>query len=305
MKRKVIKLASNTLVVSLPSAWVKKTALSKGDEVDIDGSGDMLLIAPKGKSVSKSFTIDVDRMGFSKNMLSYLYQKGYDEVEIINLDTAVFKDAKDRVSDLMGFEIVEHSERRCVIKAVSKEMDSEFGIILRRTFLITLEMAKHLSEAISKNECSRVKEIRGLEKTTNTFTDFCKRVLSKGSYNDPENTVYMYIIVRDIEKIADCYKKICDVLIEKKSCSISAKTFDMIKRSNSFFELFYRLFYRFDPETFAKFKIEGKKLLKAADDLLGRSSHKEARIISELKSIITMTYDLIGPYFILNFERMG
>ena len=87
----------------------------------------MLTISPHSLSLSRRFLIDLDKVGFSKNILSYLYQKGYDEIEVVNLNSAVFRDIRDRVSDLMGLEIIEHSEKRCVIKAVSKEIVSHKG----------------------------------------------------------------------------------------------------------------------------------------------------------------------------------
>ncbi|MBW2997687.1 DUF47 family protein [Candidatus Woesearchaeota archaeon] len=305
MKRKVIQLANNTLVMSIPAAWVKKTKISKGDSINVEEAGDMLLVSPEGRTVSMSFTIDADQIAFNKNMLSYLYQKGYDQIEVVNLNADMFKQIKERTSELLGFEIIEHSEKRCLIKAVSKEMESEFDNLLRRTFLITLEMARHLHDAIAKNEHQRIVEIRNLEKTTNTFTDFCKRILSKGSYKDPENTTYMYVIIRDLEKIADYYKRICDVfLTTKDKPSISKKTLDLINKTNAFFEMFYKLFYKFNPETFKRFQSEGKSMISAANSLLKTASHEESRIINNIISITTTTYDLSGPYFILNFDRI-
>jgi phosphate uptake regulator len=303
MKRKVIQLANNTLVMSIPAAWVKKTKISKGDSINVEEAGDMLLVSPEGRTVSMSFTIDADQIAFNKNMLSYLYQKGYDQIEVVNLNADMFKQIKERTSELLGFEIIEHSEKRCLIKAVSKEMESEFDNLLRRTFLITLEMARHLHDAIAKNEHQRIVEIRNLEKTKNTFTDFCKRILSKGSYKDPENTTYMYVIIRDLEKIADYYKRICDVfLTTKDKPNISKKTLDLINKTNAFFEMFYKLFYKFNPETFKRFQSEGKSMISAANSLLKTASHEESRIINNIISITTTTYDLSGPYFILNFD---
>ncbi len=305
MKRKAIQLANNTLVVSLPSAWTRKTGIEKGAELNIEEAGSMLLISPPGTTASRNFTIDTDKMEFNKNILSYLYQKGYDEVEVINLDSAVFTQIKERVSDLLGFEIIEHSAKRCVVKTVSKEMDSEFDNMLRRAFRITLELAGNLLEAVRRREYSRMSELRDLEKTTNMFTDFCKRVISKGSYKDPENSMYIYIIVRDLEKIADSYKRICDVFLARKgkALNISKKTVDLLERSNAFFEMFYKLFYKFDSDLFADFQSAGRRILHDADTLLLDSSHEESMIITDIIFVTTMTYDLSGPFFILNFGK--
>ncbi|MBW2964711.1 phosphate uptake regulator PhoU [Candidatus Woesearchaeota archaeon] len=303
MLRKVIKLANNTFVVSLPAKWVKKVSLSKGDEVDVDDAGDVLLVSRSGSAVSRSFVLDVSKMSFDKNIISYLYQKGYDEVEIVNLNADIFEEVKSRVGDLMGFEIIERSEKRCIVKAVSKEIESEFDNILRRTFFIILEMSRNLAEVIPAGNVSRISEIRELEKTTNTFTDFCKRVLSKGRYGNPENTMYMYVLVRDLEKVADGYKRICDVILEQKARPVlSKKVLDVLVRTNSFFESFYRLFYRFDPAGFQKFKEEGKSLQSAANGIMKGCTHLESLVLSHVLFVINETYEMMGPYFILNFD---
>ncbi|MFH1063442.1 MAG: hypothetical protein V1729_00010 [Candidatus Woesearchaeota archaeon] len=308
MKRKVIKLANNTLVMSLPSAWVKRVGLVKGDQVQAEESGDALLISTTGSDKTGRFVLDCNKIDFDKNLLSYLYQKGYDEVELVNIDSKSFSKVKERVSDLMGFELIDHSEKRCVVKSVSKEMESEFDNLLRRTFLITLEMSRHLLDAINKKEWERIPEIRDLEKTTNTFTDFCKRVLSKGRYSDPENTTYMYVIVRDLEKIGDGYKRICDVLIPSKGKSnaskLSKRLLETLHRANLFLEMFYKLFYRFDPVMLTKLKAEGKSVKEDVEVLLRRCSHDEALIASNILFIVSTIYDLIGPYMILKFDMI-
>ncbi|MBW2967885.1 phosphate uptake regulator PhoU [Candidatus Woesearchaeota archaeon] len=307
MKRKVIQLASNTLVVSLPARWVRRTSLKKGDELSIEEAGDALHISRTGTpSPTGSYRLDAGKTGFDKNVLSLLYQKGYDEVTLTNLNSTAMTQVRQKVSELIGWEIVEHSESRCVIKAVSKEIDAEFDNLLRRTFLITIEMAKDIIEAINRKQYARMGDIRSLEKTTNIFTDFCKRVLSMGSYKDPRNTIYIYILVRDLEKIADSYKRICDVFLKsKRPPKISKRTADTLSRTNDYFSMFHSLFYKYDQQLYTRFTSEGKKLVASAESALRTGSPEENIIISNLLSVINTTYEMTGPYFILNFDSIG
>ena len=59
MKRKLVRLGGNTLMVSMPAKWVKMHSLSKGDEVYIEQDGEMLAISPisgnKLKEISVSY----------------------------------------------------------------------------------------------------------------------------------------------------------------------------------------------------------------------------------------------------------
>ncbi len=307
MKRKVIKLATNTMVVSLPSQWVKKSGIAKGSEVNIEEMGDVLSISPESKERQKKFVLDLERIHFSKAMLSYLYQKGYDEIELVNLDSKSFAEVKERVSDLMGFEIIDRSERRCLVKAVSKEIDSEFDAILRRTFLITLEMANNIHEAFVEREKARFEEIKSLEKTTNMFTDFCKRVLSKGAYKDPENTVYAYVLIRDLEKVADGYRRICEAVLSSsgKSFSVSKDVLSVLVKVNSFLEMFYKLFYKFDQSLFEKFQSGYKDILSSSNSALEKSKGLDSVILGNLLFILDTVHEMTGPFFILNFSSIS
>ena len=44
MKRKAIQLANQTLVISMPSKWVKEQGIKKGDEIDVEEKGKRLMI---------------------------------------------------------------------------------------------------------------------------------------------------------------------------------------------------------------------------------------------------------------------
>jgi len=47
MKRKIIQTAGKTMVVSLPSAWVKKYGIKKGEEVEVEERGAEISVSTK------------------------------------------------------------------------------------------------------------------------------------------------------------------------------------------------------------------------------------------------------------------
>ena len=53
MKRKIIKIADKTLVVSLPTAWVQSQNLDKGGEVDVEVADYKLIITPPQDKLGK------------------------------------------------------------------------------------------------------------------------------------------------------------------------------------------------------------------------------------------------------------
>lgn len=47
MKRKVIQMAGKTMVVSIPSDWVKKYGIKKGDELELEKKNRNIIISTK------------------------------------------------------------------------------------------------------------------------------------------------------------------------------------------------------------------------------------------------------------------
>ncbi|MFC1723694.1 AbrB/MazE/SpoVT family DNA-binding domain-containing protein, partial [Nanoarchaeota archaeon] len=51
MRRKAIKLATNTLVISLPSKWAQRNNIIKGSELELDEKGSYLILKKSKSSV--------------------------------------------------------------------------------------------------------------------------------------------------------------------------------------------------------------------------------------------------------------
>ena len=84
MKRKVNRVGTNTLTVSLPSKWAKNHNVNAGDDIDLEES-DTSLVISKTNIVrqGKKAKVDATKLGriFNRTLLA-LYQHGYDEIKI-------------------------------------------------------------------------------------------------------------------------------------------------------------------------------------------------------------------------------
>jgi len=298
MKRKVSKIGPATLMVSLPSKWVKKYNVKKGDEMDVEEQNSKLILDIKKQKEISKVEISSKELGmFDRNFISYLYQKGYEEIRVEFDDVKVFQIIQDKISKLMGFEIVNQTEHSCTIKSISSLLDTEFDIMLRRTFLVLLEMANNCYEALEKKQYSRLKEISAMEKTIDRFTDFLKRILNKKGYKESDKLTFIYVIVRDLEKIGDIYRDICNYFGDGKNINISEETLKLLNETNRFVELFYKLFYKIDKELVVVLHNEKKRLLEKANNLFEKQPKKELILIHHIMNLITMVFDLYGPYF--------
>jgi phosphate uptake regulator len=228
-------------MVSLPSKWVKKFGVKKGDEIDLEEKDNGLMIS-SGKHLKAELSFKAMRpRRLIEHQISTAYKMGYDKLRVSFEDPADFKIIQEKVNYLIGFEIIEQSEKECVIRSVAETSNSEFDNILKRAFITTLDLANKSYDSIKKGDLTRLGNIKELEPLVDRLTTFCKRAINK-DFPD-EKKVFMYFIVSEIERIADEYRDICDALKDKK-IKLNSETLDFYKEVNDYLNLFYDIFYQ-------------------------------------------------------------
>ena len=158
MKRKVNLVGPNTLTVSLPSSWVKKYNISKGDTLDVFEEGQNLVIgnSNESKKIEKNFRIAIKDLFqsepnfYSKKHLfkmdpSYidayldgLYIYGFDSIEIELPDSGLLGYVQSYVKDhFLGYELTKVEGLKCKIENITDIGNEKFDTMLRQLFLIT------------------------------------------------------------------------------------------------------------------------------------------------------------------------
>lgn len=205
MKRKVIKLAQNTLVVSLPSEWAKKFGVCKGDELEVLQDADALVIrSSKPVSVAKELVLDISSAspGFVKSLVSVVHKLGFDHIEFVSRDSKLLDVVRQRVDECIGFEVVRRSDMCCVVQCVAGDTEQSLEAMVRRTFFVTMQMAKLLAE--STGQSFKSSEMLALEQTNNRLSNYCHRLLNRQSKG--AHTSLWYILVWLLESIGDEYR---------------------------------------------------------------------------------------------------
>ncbi len=307
MKRKAIQLANQTIVVSLPAKWVKQQGIKKGDEIDVEERGRELVIGVKETNGGKEEKIEIDISNLNDRIirwiLSGLHKKGYGEI-IIKYNKPIFTKTIEELSkDLFtGFAIVEQNEDKCVLKSISKDLESEFDVMLRRAFLVALSMGESCLSILKQGKLTNLKELIALEHTNNQLTNFCERILNKKGYADYKKTCFMYVIVWNLEKICDEYKYICEYLSqpENNKTKISEEVINLFDKVNNFFKSYYELFYKFDVSKLNSLNEERKEIEKEVKNLYKKKTDKEIEVINHLLNVITRAADFSASMFMIN-----
>lgn len=282
MKRKVIQIAESTQLISLPRKWCIAHGIKKGDELEVEEHGHKIQVM-----TAKDTQLEIAKLHFSsadqflQRPLMTFYRMGYDQVEITFDDPKVIPRIQEEIERLMGFEIVSQTERSCVVKNVAAAMDSEFEGILRRIFLMLVEMARDTSEALSKRNFANMEEITKRERLNNKLTIFCERILNKKGYPDHKRLTFIYYIVCNLEHLADNLCDICNYCMDAKP-RVSQDTVKLVKETTQLIEQLYSLFYKFDLDELAAFKKRHAAVERGAKALFVSAKKDELPIVQSV-----------------------
>jgi phosphate uptake regulator len=195
MKRKINKVGTNTLTVSLPSKWAQKYDLKQGDELDVEEEGAVLKIASKSIPKGKTLQITIDAPEKYMDRLVYgPYLKGYDEITYRYTSVTVYSKILAAVKNTLGFEVIESDEKKCVIKELSNLSEENFLKLISRLFSINKTMANSLQESL-KNGLKQIEDLIEIEYSCDKLTLYCRRIINKNiaSGKTEENTALYHI----------------------------------------------------------------------------------------------------------------
>ncbi len=248
IKRKIVLHGPSTLTISLPSSWVKKFNVKKGDEVELNEQGRELVISSESTKFEEK-KIDIGKLGrVGRSYITSSYRQGYDEIDFAYSQGHYLETIQELISkEITGFEVVRHQNNHCIIKDLTGHSKDEFSTALRRVWLLLLDLSIESLEVIKKNNSSELKNIKMIDYSINKFTNYCLRILIKKGRYDYKKTPPYYHLVKRLEEIADQYKELC------KFHSMNPKNYndnmvEMFEKTNRHLNDVYELFYKYDDD---------------------------------------------------------
>lgn len=223
MKRKLVRQGVSTMMISLPTRWIKENKLDKGDEVEVLEERKSLIINANQKKEINLGVFDVT--GFSpliNRILISKYIKGFDEIEVRFSNPEEIKDFQKRViNELIGFEVIKQTQKSILIKDITGTGTQGIEDIMKRVFFILDSMAEELIVALEKKQ--NTDAVIETDMAVNKFVHFCLRMLNKNNY---PNTKETYAIVSLLEDIGDGLKRIAK---DSKKIKITQEYLEIIK----------------------------------------------------------------------------
>ncbi|USN45625.1 MAG: phosphate uptake regulator PhoU [Candidatus Woesearchaeota archaeon] len=182
MKRKLVKQGAATLMISLPSKWIKEHELGKGAEVNVASSGEALLITPESLSTQtkKETTIDlVSNVESSvRTLISTAYRRGFDRITVRFANEEQFALLQDTIATkLIGFDIIKKEKEYCVVENITEPSADQFDPILQKVFFnidILFDITKLRLQGKEGEESYAAVEERIMK-----YDNFCRRIVVK------------------------------------------------------------------------------------------------------------------------------
>ena len=324
MKRKIIKQGHSALTITLPAEWVKKVGLQAGKEVDLVERENTLIINGQEKKEEKSATIDITN--FTVPLLWRFFQAAYragcDEIKVVfdprkkeyedafhyytaQFDYSNFGEKmppkpplmmiQPLVDRFMGMGIMESGKDYCVVREIGELTTKEFSNSLRRIFLVLIELFDRVIGAIKNNETGDAKlckEIHTIDLNIDKFVDYCCRILNKKPNSFPDDKkMLLFSTLFILELLGDEFKYMGKHLaLAKKNIS---DTLSLAKMVYENFNLYYKLFYKFDRETAVQFgkndRLVYGKHFKIKNRLSGESRSIAKHLMMTSKFILGLT----------------
>lgn len=243
MKRKLIKQGSGGFTIYLPKKWVDSKGLGEGGEVTINELDTSLVISSEVKTKKHgSIEMKADNKDQFKNILTHYYRRGYDVVEIKNIDEEDMKVIRDLINDfLLGFEITDFRSSSCIIENISEPSGEKYDVILRRIFLLIQEMIEIIADMYEKGIHEGSFRVDQTITKADKFILFCRRLVIKEK--EQRNPVLHWELLTFLMHIVHSLKYLHKYLKDEKNMKPDQRIVGLFKELQDYYQLFYDAYF--------------------------------------------------------------
>ena len=300
MKRKVNRVGTSTLTVSLPSKWARKYGVNVGDEIDVEEDGGLLVLdSKKSKGLSKKLNLDFSKFSdrLIKLTLNNLYREGYDQLNIKFESPKTYEMIYNYCNNLIGFEIIKKSENYCIVESVTQPDPEKFDSLLRRSFLIIKEGMELINDDLTKGKFENLPLILQYSAKTSQYINFWMRnVANQSEFSSLEKP--MTLVLFSLILIKATNRRLYQFL-DKKHFAVDK---DVLKTVGKVFESyndFYDLFYKKDAEKLVKLNNKLDLLLEELYKLSNKKRGNDAIVVNIISQMARLIISMISPITII------
>ncbi len=249
-KRKIQLVGRSTLTVSLPTSWVKRIGLKKGETVTIIPERNGSLRIFKGEPIAETqkacvIKADLYQEGESiERLIVAGYINGFDIIKVSStgrLKSNIIEAIRETELKLIGINIVEETSSYVMLQCSINPLMFPIDVTLRRLYTLFLIMLDEAIQALKEANLELAEDARRREKEANRIYLLILRLLNEAQrnptiaqkigLNNVEDILTMSIVANILERMADWAEKIAEEIekIEGKGVGVSEKTKNIIE----------------------------------------------------------------------------
>lgn len=285
LRRKIVLHGPSTLTISLPSTWTRRFNLKKGDELILNERGSSLNIETQESIEDKIKKIDLQgHEKLSKLLITASYRQGYTSTEIKYNNPEYIKKFQKIVTDeVAGFEIINSEKDSCTIQDITGHMRNESSMVLRRIWLILLDLSKESLKAIESKNKNTLKNREFIDKSIKKFTNYYLRFLIKRGHQNHKKTPLYYYVAKNLEILSDDYKTITRQILQSEE---SLEIINILKEINKGLENLYNSFYKYKIERIEEIFLKTNEIEKEIDNSNNRQVKKLSILNNQIKNLV-------------------
>lgn len=290
--RKLILFGKNSYVISIPKLWVEQNKLEKGSEINLDESGNSLVISStESKMIDelkiKKILLDNTTRSIKRNIIE-AYINNYNIIEIngTNLNEHI-QIIEETTHSLVALEIMEQTQKKVIIKDFLNIDDVSIDNIVKRMDIIIRTMLSDTEADLKENKkidlYKRDTDINRLfyvgQKIINKILD--NPGLSKKLNLDLRDTLYYWKVIDNLEKVADKLKRFTK-LINKlhEGCLIKEKLIVVFSKLIKEYIAVMKSLYSNDKSMADKLLERKKSILQELDNISELNNVKDKHILN-------------------------
>jgi len=276
MERRLIPQGQGGFTIYLPKKWVEKKALKAGDTVNITETDTALIVgSPVKERKEITLIITSDNKKDLRHLLTHIYRRGFDVINVKNLTPQLLKDVRKEVRDvLLGFEVTEKNDEYVKIENISEPTEQKYDILIRRIFLIIKETQQQ----------TNFKEIDELRNNIDKYILFCRRLLTKEKYE--RNIALEWEMLTFLMHFQHGYYYLHKYAKENK-VKFNKDINDLLKELEKYFDHYYNAYFKKDIKHIHKLWSHQPQYA-ACYKALEKSKGKQTIILSHIREIFRL-----------------
>ncbi|MBD3164548.1 AbrB/MazE/SpoVT family DNA-binding domain-containing protein [Candidatus Woesearchaeota archaeon] len=239
MKRKIIRQGNNTLTITLPRKWTQDFKISQGDELDLEITGNRIVLSTQKKATKEKTTKDISNL---KSVLPLcillMYRKGYDEIEL-HFDNPKLIFLISNLVHQIGFHILEQGSNHCILKTLSDVDDMDSSEMIRKLFLSIKIKLEKIIESLQQNDPFLLQSIIAMNETPGKIKNFCYRLVSKKRFDKSDLGSYYLAILRDLDNLDSLLNILINSISGISDLKSQKKLLSTLEEFERLFELYY------------------------------------------------------------------